>query len=64
MIKREFLSNPLKFLVIFLFADEVLTVGTTCKNAGCKAEYKSPKSNEEVCVYHTGSPVFHEGNKR
>jgi len=43
--------------------EEILTAGTTCKNAGCKAEYKSPKSNNEICVYHTGTPIFHEGMK-
>ncbi|NXC12525.1 CHRD1 protein, partial [Corythaeola cristata] len=37
--------------------------GTTCKNAACKAIYKGPESNTEVCTFHPGVPVFHEGMK-
>ncbi|XP_060682570.1 cysteine and histidine-rich domain-containing protein 1-like [Hemiscyllium ocellatum] len=38
-------------------------VGTTCKNAGCNKTFKDADSNEEVCVYHSGVPIFHEGMK-
>ncbi|XP_053932063.1 integrin beta-1-binding protein 2 isoform X1 [Cuculus canorus] len=38
-------------------------VGTTCKNAACKAIYQGPESNTEVCTFHPGVPVFHEGMK-
>ncbi|XP_064628735.1 cysteine and histidine-rich domain-containing protein 1-like [Lineus longissimus] len=41
----------------------VVTVGTTCKNGGCKATYENEKSDTEVCVHHPGSPIFHEGLK-
>ncbi|NXV80979.1 CHRD1 protein, partial [Atlantisia rogersi] len=37
--------------------------GTTCKNAACKAIYQGPESNREVCTFHPGVPVFHEGMK-
>ncbi|XP_005148394.2 integrin beta-1-binding protein 2 [Melopsittacus undulatus] len=38
-------------------------VGTTCKNAACKVTYQGPESNTEVCTFHPGVPVFHEGMK-
>ncbi|NWQ93131.1 CHRD1 protein, partial [Burhinus bistriatus] len=37
--------------------------GTTCKNATCKAVYQGAESNAEVCTFHPGVPVFHEGMK-
>lgn len=37
--------------------------GQSCTNNTCKHTYASPKSNEETCVFHPGSPVFHEGMK-
>uniref|UniRef100_A0A8B9IEN7 Integrin subunit beta 1 binding protein 2 n=1 Tax=Anser cygnoides TaxID=8845 RepID=A0A8B9IEN7_ANSCY len=37
--------------------------GTTCKNAACKAVYQGAESNAEVCTFHPGVPVFHEGMK-
>ncbi|XP_021262273.1 integrin beta-1-binding protein 2 isoform X2 [Numida meleagris] len=37
--------------------------GTTCKNAACKATYQGTESNAEVCTFHPGVPVFHEGMK-
>ncbi|NXW03249.1 CHRD1 protein, partial [Fregetta grallaria] len=37
--------------------------GTTCKNAACKVTYQGPESNTEVCTFHPGVPVFHEGMK-
>ncbi|KAM6117305.1 integrin beta-1-binding protein 2 [Pterocles gutturalis] len=37
--------------------------GTTCKNAACKAIYQGLESNAEVCTFHPGVPVFHEGMK-
>ncbi|XP_076130504.1 cysteine and histidine-rich domain-containing protein 1 [Alosa pseudoharengus] len=42
--------------------DEI-KVGTTCKNGGCTKVYNEPESNEEVCMYHAGFPIFHEGMK-
>uniref|UniRef100_A0A8C0BY27 Integrin subunit beta 1 binding protein 2 n=1 Tax=Buteo japonicus TaxID=224669 RepID=A0A8C0BY27_9AVES len=42
-------------------SDEVIA-GTTCKNAACKI-YQGPESNTEVCTFHPGVPVFHEGMK-
>ncbi|XP_078077932.1 cysteine and histidine-rich domain-containing protein 1-like isoform X2 [Mustelus asterias] len=43
-------------------SDEI-KVGTTCKNAGCNKTFLDAGSNEEVCVYHSGVPIFHEGMK-
>ena len=38
-------------------------VGWKCCRSGCTAEYKGPESNAEVCFYHPGAPIFHEGMK-
>ncbi|XP_053130214.1 integrin beta-1-binding protein 2 isoform X3 [Hemicordylus capensis] len=40
-----------------------VSVGTTCKNSGCKAVYQGEESNLETCTFHPGVPVFHEGMK-
>uniref|UniRef100_A0A2K5QVT7 Cysteine and histidine-rich domain-containing protein 1 n=1 Tax=Cebus imitator TaxID=2715852 RepID=A0A2K5QVT7_CEBIM len=41
--------------------DEI-KIGTSCKNEGCSKTYRGLESLE-VCVYHSGAPVFHEGMK-
>jgi len=33
-----------------------------CSRKGCGKEF-SPDANKEVCIYHPGAPVFHEGLK-
>ncbi|XP_005996302.1 cysteine and histidine-rich domain-containing protein 1 [Latimeria chalumnae] len=38
-------------------------VGTSCKNKGCRKTFVGPESDEEVCLYHPGDAVFHEGMK-
>uniref|UniRef100_UPI00358F3DDB cysteine and histidine-rich domain-containing protein 1-like isoform X2 n=1 Tax=Myxine glutinosa TaxID=7769 RepID=UPI00358F3DDB len=38
-------------------------VGTSCKNGGCKVPYQGQESLNETCMYHPGTPVFHEGLK-
>ncbi|NWR47377.1 CHRD1 protein, partial [Regulus satrapa] len=43
-------------------SDEI-KIGTACKNAGCSKTYEGPQSTEEVCIYHSGVPIFHEGMK-
>ncbi|CAB3223404.1 unnamed protein product [Arctia plantaginis] len=40
-----------------------IAIGTTCKNGGCSATYEGHHSNDDICTYHPGSPVFHEGLK-
>ncbi|XP_068122897.1 cysteine and histidine-rich domain-containing protein 1 [Hyperolius riggenbachi] len=40
-----------------------IKVGTSCKNGGCTKTFDGPQSNEEVCQYHSGVPIFHEGMK-
>nr|XP_026269667.1 cysteine and histidine-rich domain-containing protein 1 [Urocitellus parryii] len=43
-------------------SDEI-KIGTSCKNGGCSKTYQGLQSLEEVCVYHSGVPIFHEGMK-
>lgn len=31
-----------------------------CTNKGCGKTFEDP---DETCVYHSGTPVFHEGQK-
>ncbi|XP_041988449.1 cysteine and histidine-rich domain-containing protein [Aricia agestis] len=40
-----------------------IEIGTTCKNGGCNVSYEGPQSNNSMCTYHPGCPVFHEGLK-
>uniref|UniRef100_G3W7R8 Cysteine and histidine-rich domain-containing protein 1 n=1 Tax=Sarcophilus harrisii TaxID=9305 RepID=G3W7R8_SARHA len=43
-------------------SDEI-KIGTSCKNGGCVKTYQGPQSIEEVCIFHSGVPIFHEGMK-
>jgi len=36
---------------------------TKCVNQGCSVVYQGPETNAEVCKYHPGVPIFHEGLK-
>lgn len=38
-------------------------VGENCKNNGCRACYEDEQSNLDLCKYHPGIPIFHEGMK-
>ena len=38
-------------------------VGWKCNRAGCSLEYCGPQSDAQICVYHPGNPIFHEGMK-
>jgi hypothetical protein len=40
-----------------------ITVGTSCKNGGCKQTYEGSENAETACTHHPGYPVFHEGLK-
>ncbi|XP_018011056.1 cysteine and histidine-rich domain-containing protein 1 [Hyalella azteca] len=40
-----------------------IRIGETCKRNGCKATYEGRGSSLELCTYHPGGPVFHEGMK-
>ena len=40
-----------------------VVIGQSCKNKSCKATYKGPESDNEVCLHHPGVPIFHEGMK-
>ncbi|KAK7909432.1 hypothetical protein WMY93_014116 [Mugilogobius chulae] len=37
--------------------------GTRCKNAGCKTAYENSDTDKQMCTFHPGGPVFHEGYK-
>ncbi|CAH8535555.1 unnamed protein product [Schistosoma turkestanicum] len=37
--------------------------GKNCKNTGCKQVYTGTCSDNELCLYHPGVAVFHEGMK-
>ncbi|CAK1600934.1 unnamed protein product [Parnassius mnemosyne] len=43
--------------------DGAIAIGTTCKNGGCNTAYEGPQTNDSICTYHPGCPVFHEGLK-
>lgn len=40
-----------------------IAIGTNCKNPGCQAIYKGASSDNENCLFHPGTPIFHEGMK-
>jgi len=40
-----------------------ITAGTLCKHGGCNQTYVNESSNDSVCNYHPGVPIFHEGLK-
>jgi len=44
-------------------SDGSVPVGTSCKRGGCNCSYDSPSSNDLVCLFHPGIPIFHEGLK-
>lgn len=37
--------------------------GASCKRKSCKISYDGSARAEEVCQYHPGAPIFHEGSK-
>ncbi|CAH2076584.1 unnamed protein product, partial [Iphiclides podalirius] len=44
-------------------SDGTVAIGTCCKNGGCNTAYEGPQTNDSICTYHPGCPVFHEGLK-
>lgn len=40
-----------------------IAIGTACKNNGCTVSYQGSETNDSPCIYHSGSPIFHEGMK-
>ncbi|KAJ3045707.1 hypothetical protein HDV00_007833 [Rhizophlyctis rosea] len=53
-VKEEDINDP---------ADAVVGKGTKCKRPSCGKEYTDEGSKSEECVFHAGTPVFHEGSK-
>lgn len=43
--------------------DGNVAIGTSCKNGGCNTAFEGPQTNESLCTYHPGCPIFHEGLK-
>ncbi|KAI8618488.1 chord-domain-containing protein [Chytriomyces sp. MP71] len=44
--------------------DAVIVKGTVCKRKTCGYTYQEePECRTGECVYHSGSPIFHEGSK-
>lgn len=39
-----------------------IAIGTLCKRS-CNTSYAGPETDQTVCMYHSGSPIFHEGLK-
>ncbi|XP_011505304.1 PREDICTED: cysteine and histidine-rich domain-containing protein [Ceratosolen solmsi marchali] len=56
-IKNLTVSNDIKK------DEDLIIIGQSCKHNCCKGIYEGSKSNDEVCIYHPGVPVFHEGIK-
>lgn len=43
--------------------DNKVQIGQSCKNSSCNGTYEGAASDEQVCNYHSGVPIFHEGMK-
>lgn len=52
-----------KAQIIETFVSDDILLGTICKNGGCSTSYEGPQTDEIICIYHSGMPVFHEGLK-
>ncbi|CRK87088.1 CLUMA_CG000838, isoform A [Clunio marinus] len=44
-------------------SDGSIPIGTMCKHGGCKSSYESKYSDDEICLFHPGVAIFHEGYK-
>jgi len=42
---------------------DAILQGASCKHNGCNSKFIDETSNKELCQYHTGCPIFHEGYK-
>lgn len=42
---------------------DAIVAGAPCKNNACSMTYVDENSNKDLCEYHSGGPVFHEGYK-
>ncbi|OMH80761.1 Cysteine and histidine-rich domain-containing protein 1 [Zancudomyces culisetae] len=49
--------------------DAEIAPGTCCRRKGCGKSFidnntsRDPSSQDSICIYHSGVPVFHEGSK-
>lgn len=46
-----------------LTASGDIKIGTSCINGGCQVSYEGSETMKSTCLYHPGTPVFHEGLK-
>ncbi|GAU89992.1 hypothetical protein RvY_02476 [Ramazzottius varieornatus] len=44
-------------------AKDSVRVGDACQHRGCGKAFAGAQSNSEICVFHPGVPIFHEGMK-
>lgn len=42
---------------------KIVEIGTMCKNGACNVAYSGSETDNTVCIYHPGVPIFHEGLK-
>ncbi|XP_065057021.1 cysteine and histidine-rich domain-containing protein 1-like [Rhopilema esculentum] len=43
--------------------EDAVLPGASCKHNGCNMTFVDETSNKELCEYHPGFPIFHEGYK-
>jgi len=43
--------------------DAVIPVGAPCLHRNCTSKFVDDNSRKEECIYHPGTPLFHEGSK-
>ncbi|KAJ3135592.1 hypothetical protein HK100_002474, partial [Physocladia obscura] len=48
---------------LFDSPDAIILDGIVCKRKSCGQMYSGALSREAQCVFHSGSPIFHEGSK-
>ncbi|XP_045768305.1 cysteine and histidine-rich domain-containing protein morgana [Maniola jurtina] len=60
---KESLQKATQQAVASADGNKTVEIGTSCKNGGCNVSYEGPQSNNSMCTYHPGCPVFHEGLK-
>lgn len=55
VLKQEIPQDP---------ADAQPAEGASCKRSGCNATFQAGlQRSDDECVFHPGSPIFHEGSK-
>nr|CAX69987.1 Integrin beta-1-binding protein 2 [Schistosoma japonicum] len=55
--------KPLQTAAVQNTGKGIPPIGTNCKNTACKQVYTGTDVDSELCLYHPGVAVFHEGMK-